>query len=676
MKFITTTLIAAIMVCCAHAQEMDTIHIDHKVALRYDSKQWSAPSRSDYGIIPFGHNEVGFRIQPTTINNSEPICYLTVYFMDDTVTVLKDWTEDFKTRAVSKNNAFLIDSLATNGFQFYVIRTIPDECANPGKKVSPTISITGYADIGEEFFVELNYFITENSYTKDKWSLAKQFSDALILRSVKEADTERHYPYTKSYVDSLITANIAEIDTGAFSLFLQKRKCFDDKYLIESLEKKHGKPLIADLIEQKNDNALARLYTDYKIEEFKEGKAKKLMNLYETQYSYTEINQLRRRLRDEKFPIEDYFDMQCDLKRNSIFKRLDELDALTVPKMLNASTAEVLPSRYVEALQPFISAPYFEFSSSDYLKNEDGFLLQISGRNTSTGKSQYMLLSVQPNDSGGFNTLNIPMPTLKQEYDFGVWEFVKTWQQDFVILYNTAEYIHYIAPMGTTANGWQALPLFNFKSADVLLYNLMDADNINTIEVDQYYTDYAKWKGSDKKKFEDALLKYEEYDLIKEEGYPYEDYLIDEDAKQHYKEEYNEFPLWGEYIDIPIFLNDTAYLEADEYTEMLGYYLHPRRQGYVSPFYVEDLNGDSIADVFQFSICNGQLVHYQFFTKQGKEVVEMKNKKVEKWITEYSDCVNLKLKSQMGNFWSDERFFQYLYSREPRRTRFTGTPSF
>ncbi|MFN0030635.1 MAG: hypothetical protein ACKVOR_00600 [Flavobacteriales bacterium] len=638
---------------------LDTLQLYPKAILVFDSALWvrgySYNDFSGYGTIEATHN-----VKSTAPGDMEGYT-ANLTFMADTVADIKNLLQEKRMMKESYINTFTIDSIAIGNIFFYAFRFVPDEC-NTTASASPTITVEGLADLGEDFILELSYNFKEKIYTKDRWYLANQIAAHLSTMAVAQADSIMHYPYTEAYLNETITSKEKSTYEWAHKYFLNKRKCFDDRYLISALTSEHGKKTVNDLVESGDDARLAELYAGLMVNKFKEDEVWKLKQKFETQYSHTEVYALRRRLREEKLPLEDFFDWHSKGERESILNRLDELDELTMPENIDDYT-NVAETRYIEALTRDLFQNNLTFHFADYIENEEGFILEITGVSNITVKEQHLMVNVQPKDDGTFSTIiiNLPEDANTPEPE---WRFVYDMQEDYILLMEDYTDTYFIYNRDAVNPQWYKIPKIHFQNTVACLGVVVTFDEIHIMEKDEAYLNYAKWKGDKKTKLDTLLIKNSFHNLLVEDEYPVIAYFEDDLLLEEYNAELMAHPWWNEETDLPLVLNDTAYISCDEYLEVMGYYLKPEDQIYFSELQFVDFTGDSIPELFQFGVSNGKLVNYRCFSFSDGKLTELKSSAIKKKIDKYSDCVNLKYRSMIGNYFSDEEFFENYYGRD------------
>jgi hypothetical protein len=630
----------------------DTITFYPKVLQTYDSAAWF----SDFGRGSFNW-EVGKSItNADLILNAAPTeistrIQLGLIFLDDTIALPPQMIAGIKNRLENINNTFIIDSLQYKGFQFLAAREVPDECSNQAKKASNKLYVYGIKDVGEDFLYTMVYQLVESNTKISLWEFAKMVADNCNTIAVYEADEILHYPYTKEYALAKLESSKKEVYQTEFSHFIEKRKCLSDYYLIEFMEDYYGFAAVEELVRTQSDSTIAKQYAEAKVKSYEEHTGSRFIKKYENGYTFKEVYALRRKIRNREISLNDYFDFHNGGTRESTLKRLNELGLLEAPTEL--SDENVFESRYLELIRKEVFKDTLRFWHAEYMKKENSFLLRISGR---AQKVHEFMLEVKADNNGGYTTQLFTLPELTDEDSKFSWNFVYPNQNEYTILKNTSDEAYYIQPKNNTNSLWVQVPLIDFGKTNIPFGALTYMNTITDFNDDILLCNYPQWKGKRKMALDSMIVSLRMNYKIDEDHDDYATYFMDDMALEVYKEELYKKSYWEDNSYLPLAIDDTSYCDTEEYISIMKQYLHPTEKIQFSDLYVQDINGDSINDVFQFAVSNGKLLHYRMFTLQNGTLKELKSKKAQKLIENFSDFKNLKAESLKGNFYDDKTF--------------------
>jgi hypothetical protein len=437
---------------------------------------------------------------------------------------------------------------------------------------------------------------------------------------------------------------------------------------MEFMEDYYGKAVVEELVRTQSDSTIAKKYAEAKVKYYEERQGLLIAKKLKNRYTFDEVYALRRKIRNREIPLNDYFDFHNGGTNESALKRLNELGILEAPEELSDGT--VFESRYLELISKELFKDTLNFWSADYLHKEGSFLLRISG--TAELVHEYMV-EVKPGNNG-YTSQIYTLPELTDEDANFSWNFVYLSQNDYTMLLNTEEQAIYIQPINTTNSNWIKVPLIDFENTSIPFGNTINMFNITESGNDQLICNYSQWKGKRKLALDSMIVNLKMNYILDEESDNYTTYFMDDMALEAYKEELYNKSYWSDDSFLPLSINDTSYCDLDEYLSLMEQYLKPSEKIIFSDVYVQDLNGDSINDVFQFSVSNGKLANYRFLTLNNNKLVELKSKKTKKLIENYSDFKNLKMESLKGNFYNDKTF-ETTYLKRVMEKEY-GSPNF
>ena len=492
--------------------------------------------------------------------------------------------------------------------------------------------------------------------------LAKQILDNIKPIDYAEWDNLRHYPITQNYIDSLCRIERTKKEIVLKEYIQNVMICNGRNYILYLFEIED-----TDSIQDLSDDQFALWLFNDRLEKLMSSYRNPYDHKLRTGYTYTKYFDMARKIYDAPLNLKELLSAMHQPDSNSFLCRFIEMD---YPYLFEKSNKKrkLTPQTSIQGAQliyeydhtrydfPFLGD--FNEKLSDMINQDFPFEGKITnfpeyitkiGEGTDTATYYYRAHlegNIGYEHLYEFKLENKNWENKKIDLPFTPIDTSKSTYREALVL-QTSDYV----PI--RGNNGDSLYFFSTEDPGHTWFdlNLLPAYDENYIMVFRFksYNNYTNKSTYQKIRHYGHLINQKN---IHEH---YKAHLLKTNFPEnsHDPKELEKWKNDNGYIQ----LNDTTFIEDDQYNRHFDEFLHPQLRLYVSNVYTGNIDGIPGDEIFCLSASAGKIVEVQCYTTIDGKIVEIPQEKAIPFIEAYNDVQQFLADTRVGNYemtgWSE-----------------------
>lgn len=363
----------------------------------------------------------------------------------------------------------------------------------------PNIDECSEFEIPKEFLTMKLFFIVRYINPSTIWSLELDDDIYIFLQSLslkdylldlyacvrftnpKELDELMGYPLSSERVNYEVNKKYQSFYKQNYQELLQKRKCYDDESLLETLKSHHPTTYIDSLARFQNDSTLAHLYAVINASSGSQSIQQELQKLADAKYTHQEYSLLFEKSKKAEFKLEDYLDLVFENYQENEIKRLLEL-SIAADKRIDKDDYKIIAADLIKKEEKLDNS--FDFFGLD--KIDDSLAIVNYGSLIKGQTKNYFIL--QQNGAYIRKSFEMPEEKISELLNPGFTEFsqfldsdilkfsfnntgkiVSSKNKSLLLLSKLGDNPHYYISAKMLGSEWKKIPTMNIDSSAYLV---------------------------------------------------------------------------------------------------------------------------------------------------------------------------------------------------------------